>query len=146
MDSFSLRPAIEADSRIIKRIVRQARINPTRLDWRHFTVAISKGELIGCAQLKPLRHGLTELASLVVRPAYRHRGIGRLLMERLLAEARRPLYLICRSNLGELYEKFGFQTLDANEMPAYYKRLQRFANIFIEFARPDETLLVMKLG
>ena len=102
--------------------------------------------MIACAQLKPVPGGLTELASLAVRPTYRHQGIARALIEHLLADAPRPVYLTCRSGLGELYEKFGFRALETDEMPVYYRRLQRLAGIFMEIAGRGETLLVMKLG
>ena len=151
---FSLRPATEADFPDIKGLIRQARINPTKLDWRRFTVAVLGSvrteedgpEMIGCAQLKPVPRGLTELASLAVRPAYRHQGVGRALIKHLLASAPRPVYLTCRSGLGELYEKFGFRVLGVDEMPVYYRRLQRLAKTFLELTRRDETLFVMKLG
>ncbi len=153
MAEYSLRPAVEADFPEIKAFIRQVRINPTGLDWRRFTVAVDgpaqsqgSGQLIACAQLKPVPDGLTELASLAVRPAYRHQGIARALIEHLLANAPRPVYLTCRSSLGELYEKFGFRALEANETPQYYRRLQRLAGIFMELTRRNETLLVMKLG
>lgn len=152
------------------------RINPTKLDWRRFTIAVNgpvlpaserqdvsprralspngaqvsegedSGQMIACAQLKPVPRGLTELASLAVYPKYRHQGIARALIEHLLADAPRPVYLTCRSNLGELYEKFGFRILSENEMPPYYRRLQRFAGLMMELTRRNETLLVMKLG
>lgn len=144
---FSLRPATEVDFPEIKALIRQVRINPTGLDWRRFTVAVNgPGELIGCGQLKPVPGGLTELASLAVRPAYRRQGVARALIEQLLAEAPRPVYLTCRSSLGPLYEKFGFRVLGSDETPPYYRRLQRLAGVFMELARQNETLYVMKLG
>lgn len=144
---ISLRPATEADFAEIKALIRQARINPTRLDWRHFTVAVNgSGQMIACGQLKLVPGGLTELASLAVRPAYRQQGIARALIEHLLAEAPRPVYLTCRSGLGVLYEKFGFRVLEPDETPAFYRRLQRLAGLLVELARRGETLLVMKLG
>ena len=146
LTDYFLRPATEADFPEIKALILQARINPTKLDWRRFTVAVSMDELIGCAQLKPVPRDLTELASLVVHPAYRHQGIARALIEHLLADAPRPVYLTCRSGLGELYEKFGYRTLEVDEMPPYYRRLQRLAGLLMELARRGETLLVMKLG
>jgi N-acetylglutamate synthase-like GNAT family acetyltransferase len=146
LTEYFLRPATEADFPVIKMLIRQARINPTKLNWRHFTVAVSGDDLIGCAQLKPVPRDLTELASLVVRSTYRHQGIARALIEHLLADAPRPVYLTCRSDLGELYEKFGFQTLEVDKMPVYYRRLQRLATTFLELTRRKETLLVMKLG
>jgi hypothetical protein len=48
--------------------------------------------------------------------------------------------------LGELYEKFGFRILDRDEMPRYYRRLQRLAGLLMDLTRRKETLLVMKLG
>jgi N-acetylglutamate synthase-like GNAT family acetyltransferase len=144
---FSLRPAAEADFPEIKALIRQVRINPTKLDWRHFTVAVNgSGQMIACAQLKPVPSGLTELASLAVRPPYRHQGMARALIEHLLVDAPRPVYLTCRSNLGGMYEKFGFRVLETDEMPPYYRRLQRLAGLLMELARRGESLLVMKLG
>lgn len=102
--------------------------------------------MIACAQLKPVPGGLTELASLAVRPAHRHQGTARALIEHLLAEAPRPVYLTCRSSLGELYEKFGFRALEVDEMPAYYRRLQRLVTEFMKLTHRNESLLVMKLG
>ena len=144
---FSLRPATEADFSEIRVLIRQVRINPTGLDWHRFTVAVNEsGRMIACAQLKPVPGGLTELASLAVSPAYRHQGIARSLIEHLLAVAPRPVYLTCRSDLGKMYEKFGFRALETEDLPVYYLRLQRLARIFVGLMRRNETLLVMKLG
>ena len=146
-ETFSLRPATAADFPEIKALIRQVRINPIGLDWRRFTVAVNQGGgMIACGQLKRVSGGLTELASLAVRPAYRYHGVARALIEYLLADAPRPVYLTCRSGLGGLYERFGFHSLDSDEMPRYYRRLQRLAGLLMELARREETLLVMKLG
>ena len=83
---------------------------------------------------------------MAVLPAFRQQGIARALIEHLLLAAPRPVYLTCRSGLGALYNKFGFQALKIDEMPAYYRRLQRLAGLLMGFTRPEETLLVMKLG
>lgn len=144
---FLLRPATEADFPEIKTLIRDVHINPTGLDWRRFTVAVEgAGQMIACAQLKPVSGGLMELASLAVRPAFRQRGIARALIEHLLARAPRPVYLTCRSSLAKLYEKFGFRVLETDEMPLYYRRLQRLAGIFMNLTRRKGTLFVMKLG
>lgn len=142
---FTLRPAVEADFPAIRALIRGARINPTGLDWRRFTVAVSGSGLIGCGQLKPVPGGLTELASLAVQPAFRRRGVARAILEHLLDSSPRPLYLTCRSGLGSLYEKFGFVAVAPGELPSYYRRLQRLAGLLMELARRGETLLVMKL-
>jgi N-acetylglutamate synthase-like GNAT family acetyltransferase len=146
-EAFSLRPASAANFPEIKALIRQVRINPTGLDWRRFTVAVNEGGgMIACGQLKRVPRGLTELASLAVQPAYRQHGVARALIEHLLADTPRPVYLTCRSGLGGMYEKFGFRALETDEMPAYYRRLQRLAGLLMELARRGETLLVMKLG
>lgn len=146
---------MESDFPEIKALIRQVKINPTGLDWRRFTVAIegpgsseveASGQMIACAQLKPVPGGFTELASLAVRPDFRHLGIGRALIEHLLARAPRPVYLTCRSRLRKMYEKFGFRVLDAGEAPAYYRRLQSLAGIIMGLTRKSGRLLVMKLG
>jgi len=102
--------------------------------------------MIGCGQMKPVPGGLTELASLAVSPAHRRQGVARTLIEHLLEGAPRPVYLTCRSGLGTFYEKFGFHTLDTDEMPKYYRRLQRLAVLFMELTHRNESLFVMKLG
>jgi N-acetylglutamate synthase-like GNAT family acetyltransferase len=154
-ENFTLRPATKADFPEIKALIRQVRINPTGLDWCRFTVAVDKpvlsedegaGQMIACGQLKPVHGGLTELASLAVHPAHRHQGIARALIEHLLTDAPHPVYLTCRSGLGVFYERFGFRALEPDEMPPYYRRLQRLAGVFMELTRREETLLVMKLG
>jgi N-acetylglutamate synthase-like GNAT family acetyltransferase len=146
-EKFTLRSATKVDFPEIKALIRQVRINPTGLDWRRFTVAVDElGQMIACGQLKPVRGGLTELASLAVRPAYRHQGIARALIKHLLMDAPRPVYLTCRSGLGTFYEKFGFRALKSGGMPLYYRRLQRLASLYMKLASREETLLVMKLG
>jgi putative acetyltransferase len=44
--------------------------------------------LAGCGAIKHLDAGLGELKSMRVAPAYRNRGVGRAVLDRLLAEAR----------------------------------------------------------
>jgi len=146
LDRYSLRPATEADFPAIKALIRRVHINPMGLDWHRFTVAVSRGEMIGCGQMKPVPGGLTELASLAVIPAHRRQGVARTLIEHLLEGAPRPVYLTCRSGLGTFYEKFDFRTLDTDEMPKYYRRLQRLAVLFMELTHRNESLFVMKLG
>ncbi len=53
-----------------------------------FTVAEAAGELVGCAALSELGPGLGEVRSLAVREDHAGRGLGRALVNHLLAEAR----------------------------------------------------------
>jgi N-acetylglutamate synthase-like GNAT family acetyltransferase len=140
-----LRPAVETDSAAIVELIHMVRINPTGLDWRRFWVAVSAaGEVIGCGQIKPHGAGVFELASIAVHPAFRQQGVARAIIERLLAEGPRPLYLMCRSSLTPFYEKFGFRVLSVAEMPPYFQRMVRLAGLFRRLAHSAEGLAVMK--
>ena len=75
--NFTLRPAVRQDAPAIRRLIWRARINPTRLDWRHFILAVDKnGKLLGSGQIKPHRDGTNELASIAVQPEARRLGIA----------------------------------------------------------------------
>ncbi|GAB4492261.1 MAG: hypothetical protein Fur0016_26110 [Anaerolineales bacterium] len=144
MDDVKLREAVEADFPAIRALVRQTGINPLGLDWSRFIVAESlAGGFIGCGQLKPHSDGSLELASLAVVPAWRGKGVARLIIQALMAKAPRPLYLTCRGALGPFYEKFGFRVLRPDEMPPYFRRLSRLAGIVGKLL--NETMLVMKV-
>lgn len=146
MDDFTLRRALAEDAAEIKRLVRAARINPMDLDWRRFLVASGPGEsLAACGQVKPHSDGTFELASIAVQPELRGIGLARLVIERLLAESPRPLYLTCRSGLEEFYRKFGFRVLPSEELTPYFRRIQKLAGVLMGAVHEAETLLVMKL-
>ena len=141
---YKLRPATEAEQNIILKLVIAGGINPTGLDWQRFVIAQDDaGEVIGCAQLKPHRDGSMELASLVVVEERQGEGIARALIEHLLGQHPGALYLMCRSGLGPLYEKFGFRSLSQDEMPRYFRRVSKLFGAVEPFRRGLETLLVM---
>lgn len=145
-DEFLLRPATAKDAADIKALIRLVRINPMDLDWRRFLLASSPdGRLAACAQIKPHADGTLELASLAVHPAWRGRGLARRIVEQLLAQSPRPIYLTCRSGLESFYVKFGFRTLHVDELTPYFRRLQKLATRMMRLFRDGETLLVMRL-
>ena len=79
------------------------------------------GAVAGCVALHRLSDSLAELKRLYVRPAFRGRGIGRALTERIIGEARlagyQTLQLDTQPFLPEairLYERLGFEV-----MPGY---------------------------
>lgn len=144
-EAFSLRQATGQDSLAIRSLVIRSGINPTGLDWQRFIVATSQeGEIIGCGQIKPHRDGSLELASIAVKPERRGQGIARAIIEHLLTENPGELYLMCRSGLGGLYEKFGFRVIQEDQMPRYFRKVNRLAGIIDLLSRDGESLLVMK--
>ena len=144
MKNYFIRPATSEDSSHIRKLVIKGHINPTGLDWRRFIVAINfDDQLIGCGQIKPHRDGSREMASLVVTEAYRGQGLARDILESLLEDEPGPIYLMCRSGLGGLYEKFGFRALDYDKMPRYFQRVSKVTGILEPLRKQGESLLVM---
>ena len=144
MADFTLRPATEDDFPLIKDLIHRVGINPMSLDWHRFVIAIDRsGKMLGCGQLKPHGKDVIELASIAVEPTYQHQGVARVIIEHLIAQGPRPLYLTCRSRLGSFYEKWGFRSIEPDEMPPYFRRLSRLVNVIGSFM--NEKMLVMKL-
>jgi len=145
MNQLRIRPAVADDSSAIKALVRAARINPTGLKWPRFLVADHNlEEVIACAQIKPHRDRSHELASLVVDPRFRNQGIARLLVEHLTETHEGELYLMCRSSLGDFYEKLGFEVITESQMTPYFRKISRLAALTEILRKENETLLVMR--
>ena len=116
------------------------------LDWRRFLVVEDeRGKVIACGQIKPHAGGVRELASIVVSPAWQGKGLARMVIERLMAQAGPPLYLTCRDSLENLYRRFGFQVVsDPGEMPPYFRRVWWVFALFRRFSPQVPRLLVMR--
>ena len=142
----TIRPALEAEAAQIRDLIYLVGINPTGLDWKRFVVAVNdRDEMIGCGQLKPHGRDILELASIAVYPEHQGKGVARAIIEHLLTDSPRPLYLMRQSSLGPFYEKFGFHGISYEEMPRYFQRLSKLAGLVTTLARREERLLIMKL-
>jgi N-acetylglutamate synthase-like GNAT family acetyltransferase len=137
---------LESESTQIDDLIHLVGINPSGLDWKRFIVAVNEAEqVIACGQIKPHGGDIRELASIAVQPEYRGLGLARAVMEMLLSESPRPLYLMCLSHNGPMYQKFGFQVIEGKQMPRYFARIKKLFNIADVFRKTGEELLVMKL-
>lgn len=131
-----LRPATEADQDVIRAMVFAERLDPTSLNWRNFIVAADGREIIGIAQIKP-HSDCREFGSLIVKPAYRRRGIGRQLVEALLSKEAGEVYLLCAVRRVPYYRQFGFEVIDNAQAPLTLRRklrlvaLLRFAGVHV---------------
>jgi len=138
--------ARKTDASQIRDLIYLVGINPTGLDWKRFVVAVDdQDEMLGCGQIKPHGQDVLELASIAVYPRHQEKGVARSIVEYLLNDSSRPLYLMCESALGPFYEKFGFQTISYEEMPRYFQRISKLAGLVTTLAQRGERLFVMKL-
>ena len=146
MTNCNVRPALESESIQIKDLINLVGINPSGLDWKRFIVAVNDdGQVIACGQIKPHGADMRELASIAVHPDYRGQGLARAVIETLLRENPKPLYLMCMSHNGSMYEKFGFQVVKDKQLPRYFARIKKLFGIADVFRKSGEELLVMKL-
>lgn len=142
---IALRPARQEEQHLISAFVRKEHLNPLSLDWRHFWLAESdNGEIVACGQIKPHGDGSRELASLVVLPAWRGKGVAGTLIGKLKSEAGKPLWLTCRSGLIPFYNRFGFVDVTlSDDLPPYFRRIRRLAGAFMRLAGRDHRLAIM---
>lgn len=88
------------------------------------------GFTAGCVCLKKLKPGIGEVKRLYVKPSFRGKGIGKMMVGTLLEEARKIGYGIIRLdstrymvNAHDLYRSFGFQEIapySESEIPNEY--------------------------
>lgn len=143
---ITVRSARETEAAHIRDLIHRVGINPMGLDWKRFVVAAGDhDELLGCGQLKPHGPDVLELASIAVYPEHQGKGVARLIIEHLLKDSPRPLYLMCESGIGPMYEKFGFRPVTYEDMPRYFQRISKLAGLVTTLAKRQERLLIMKL-
>jgi N-acetylglutamate synthase-like GNAT family acetyltransferase len=111
-------------------------VNSILLKGGHIFMAYAAGEAVGCVALIPMRDGVYELSKMAVSPHLRGRGLGRRLLQHLIAQARslgaRSLFLGSNTRLKNaihLYESVGFRHVKRETLPPMpYSR----ADVFME--------------
>lgn len=86
---------------------------------REFTVVTENDRLIGCGSLHILWHDLAEIRSLAIDPEYVKGGLGRQLVERLLAEAASlgiPR-VFALTYVPDFFARCGFRQASRDELP-----------------------------
>jgi amino-acid N-acetyltransferase len=124
-----IRPATAGDQAEIGRLVRQARLNPRALDWRAFVIAEADDNPVGVAQVRRHPDGSRELASLVVVPAHRERGIAALMIDALLRNEGHTVFTLLDRRYAEHFTRWGFQPIPASELPKSMKRQLRLGQV-----------------
>lgn len=124
-----IRRATREDQARIRAIVLAAGINPFSLNWQRFLVAEEHGRIVAVGQIKPHGDGSHELASIAVIRERRGQGLGSAIVQALLASHPGPLYLMCERRLERYYTRFGFRLIGRDEMPPYFRRIHRLAQL-----------------
>ena len=147
LDELIVRRADREDNKAIHTLIHSVHINPLNLDWRRFIVAVApQGDFLGCGQMKKHGDGSLELASIAVKEKSRSRGVARaMILELLLEEEKRPVYLMCRAQLSLFYKKFRFHPIELEEMPKYFHRIYRAEQIINTRARSENRMMIMRL-
>jgi amino-acid N-acetyltransferase len=84
-----------------------------------FVVAVSGRRILGCAELAPLSSQVAEVRSLVVVPAARGGGAGRLLVEELQRRGRAEGFdwLCAFTHAPAYFARFGFSVVPHSRLP-----------------------------
>jgi putative acetyltransferase len=99
-------------------------------------LAVCQQQMAGCVALRPLEPGICEMKRLYVRPAFRGKGVGRLLVDGVIAEAR---------HIG--YEKMRLDTVASSmqDAVALYRR-RGFREIAPYRTNPIDGVIYLELA
>lgn len=107
-----VRPATAADAAAVVDLERASGVE-VAFDPAEFHVAEQDGRVVGCARLRLLADGTTELASVAVEAHLRGLGVGARLVQDVLATAVGPIHALALA--PGFFRKLGFRT--ATEVP-----------------------------
>ncbi|KPK74064.1 MAG: acetyltransferase [Acidithiobacillales bacterium SM23_46] len=86
---------------------------------RDFFVIDIDGRLVGCGALEIFTENLGEVRSLVVADGYKNRGFGRMLVDRIVEEARiiGLKRIMALTYVPDFFQKLGFRTVAKETLP-----------------------------
>lgn len=84
-------------------------------------IAFHADRLAGCAVLREIGEGIGEMKRLYIRPAFQGLGLGRSLVERVIAEAKAADYRVLRLDTLPMMERAIalYRSLGFREIPPY---------------------------
>mmetsp|Transcript_1274 Transcript_1274/g.2523 ORF Transcript_1274/g.2523 Transcript_1274/m.2523 type:complete len:171 (+) Transcript_1274:78-590(+) len=133
------------DQPAIAAAVLRESMNPLFLQPEQFIVAsdaVDQQRVLGFGQLRPLS-GAWELASLVVEPEARGRGLGSELVRRLLARVEgEAVWLLTLESTRRFYEPLGFAEAPVGAAPLMM-RLEQFVGSMVAGVVAGQQCIVM---
>ena len=148
-----IRPAAIGDAPYIHHLLdiyaAQGNLLPRTLSeiYRHlrdFFVIEAQGQVAACGALEIFTEDLGEVRSLVVDDAWKGRGLGKLLVQRVIAEARAIglKRLMALTYVPQFFHKLGFQTVPKDTLP---EKVWSVCVKCYKFNSCDETAVLLEL-
>lgn len=95
-----------------------------RANFRHFLVLEIAGKFSGCVALEPYGADLAEIRSLALAPEVRSQGLGRRLLESVIAEAKRRGIprVFAVTHMPDFFVQHAFQSRQRRMLPEKIER------------------------
>lgn len=86
---------------------------------RDYIIAEKGKAFLGCCALHICWKDLGEIKALAIKPKYRRKGVGRILVEKALDEAARIKIkkIFCLTYVPKFFRKFGFRKIEKKHLP-----------------------------
>jgi N-acetylglutamate synthase-like GNAT family acetyltransferase len=151
---YNLRQATADDGRAIHELITR-HLDEGRLLPRHlgeiavhtsrFVVAVDEGRVVGCVDLAPLSRTVAEIRSLVVSDTARSAGVGRQLIDALIAHARAAGFeRVCAfTHAPSYFVQLGFSIVPHDWLP---EKIGTDCGTCAQFRRCGQYAVMLRLG